>query len=68
MDPALLEFLQLRDADHLYFAYRWFLLDFKRDFEYKDVFLVWETIWAARALVSEGFVVLLAFSVMQLLR
>lgn len=68
MDPALMEFFQAKELDHLYFVYRWFLLDFKRDVDYKDIFLLWETIWAARYLLSSGFTVYLAFAALQLYR
>ena len=36
----------LAKAFYLVWSYR-FLLDFKREFDYSSVYLVWETIWAA---------------------
>ena len=29
------------------FAYRWLLLDCKREFPFKDIFRVFETLWAS---------------------
>ena len=52
LDTDLYEHMYHRgDFTHFYFSYRWFLLDFKRELLYEDVFSVWETIWAAKALI-----------------
>lgn len=47
LDPELFELMHSNgDYTHFYFCYRWFLLDFKREFCYNDVFKVWEMIWS----------------------
>ncbi|CAF2962673.1 unnamed protein product [Rotaria sp. Silwood2] len=56
------------DFTHFYFCYRWFLLDFKREFIYDDIFLVWETIAAARRTVSKRFVLFIALAMLKTYR
>ncbi|CAF3545141.1 unnamed protein product [Rotaria sordida] len=56
------------DFTHFYFCYRWFLLDFKREFVYDDIFLVWETIAAARRTVSKRFVLFIALAMLKIYR
>eukprot|EP00041_Stephanoeca_diplocostata_P014824 m.279814 g.279814 ORF g.279814 m.279814 type:complete len:155 (+) comp19813_c0_seq7:2373-2837(+) len=53
------------DADHFFFSYRWFLLDFKREFQKQDVFVVWESIWAMETLYSRYFTVFVALTLLQ---
>ncbi|XP_014673670.1 PREDICTED: small G protein signaling modulator 2-like, partial [Priapulus caudatus] len=53
LDSEMFELMhQNGDYTHFYFCYRWFLLDFKRELVYEDVFSVWETIWAANTCPS----------------
>lgn len=69
LDPEMFEHLQQNgDLTHFYFCYRWFLLDFKRELLYEDVFVVWEIIWAARHLASEHFVLFIALALLQFYR
>ncbi|TRY87558.1 hypothetical protein DNTS_025176 [Danionella cerebrum] len=69
LDSELFELMQQNgDYTHFYFCYRWFLLDFKREMVYDDVFSVWETIWAARYASSEHFVLFIALALVELYR
>ncbi|KAK7066558.1 Small G protein signaling modulator 2 [Halocaridina rubra] len=69
LDSEMFELMhQNGDYTHFYFCYRWFLLDFKRELVYDDVFMVWESIWAARHVSSAHFVLFIALALVEYYR
>eukprot|EP00042_Codosiga_hollandica_P055671 m.785313 g.785313 ORF g.785313 m.785313 type:complete len:672 (-) comp59163_c0_seq2:6005-8020(-) len=63
MFPATLDLLVEFDLISMYFAYRYLLLDFRREFSLPEVMRLWETIWSEYR--SKHFTVFLVTSIIQ---
>ena len=57
-DPCFAQYLTQKESDNCYFAFRWIICLFKREFmkgksdNYGDCLIVWETIWTATLLAE----------------
>ncbi|CAH8538350.1 unnamed protein product [Schistosoma rodhaini] len=66
LDPQLIGHLQkFSDFTHFYFCYRWFLLYFKREFNYQDIFQIWEVILCAEHIISKDFSLFIALALIE---
>ncbi|KAL7747302.1 GTPase activating protein [Sorochytrium milnesiophthora] len=69
IDPPLFRHLHASDALTMFFAFRWMLVSFKREFHINDVYRVWETVWAARSLhICDEYMLFVALAVLDLHR
>ena len=66
LDAPLEAHLVSVNASHMYFCYRWFLLLFKREFDYAGVFRVWEAIWSGCG--GPQFHVYIAYAILDIYR
>lgn len=45
VDAKLCSYLEKHDSGNLYFAFRWLLILFKRDFKFMEIMRLWEVLW-----------------------
>jgi hypothetical protein len=58
--PEFYAYLQEREMHGMLFAYRWILLDFRREFTREEVFQLWETLWCQQRCKDFNLLVALA--------
>lgn len=69
LDNELHEYMKSKgDHTQFYFTYRWFLLDFKREFSYDDIFGAWDTLLTAKHVTSEHFHLFIALALVETYR
>lgn len=45
VDSQLCSYLEKHESGNLYFAFRWLLILFKRDFKFMEIMRLWEVLW-----------------------
>ncbi|THD18729.1 TBC1 domain family member 17 [Fasciola hepatica] len=46
LNPTFSDYLEAANAKEMPFCFRWLLIQFKREFSYTDVMVLWEAIWS----------------------
>lgn len=58
----LYDFLKDCGASNMFFAFRWLLVNFKREFPYNDVMSLWEAIWSC--VLSPDYALFIALAIL----
>ncbi|CAL8100093.1 unnamed protein product [Calicophoron daubneyi] len=66
LDPGFSDFLASKNAKEMPFCFRWLLIQFKREFSYSDVLMLWETIWSEH--LTKNFHIFFAAAVLLMQR
>jgi len=45
INPRLVNYLESHESDHMYFCFRWILVNFKREFTFENINYLWEVLW-----------------------
>ncbi|KAI6183616.1 hypothetical protein M3Y97_00507600 [Aphelenchoides bicaudatus] len=45
INPRLINYLEGHESDHMYFVFRWILVNFKREFTFENIMYLWEVLW-----------------------
>lgn len=46
VNPKLANYLESHESEHMYFCFRWILVEFKREFSFEDIMHLWEVFWS----------------------
>ncbi|CAH8515324.1 unnamed protein product [Dicrocoelium dendriticum] len=66
LDPHFSDFLESKNAKEMPFCFRWLLIQFKREFSYSDVMVLWEAIWSEH--LTKNFHIFFAAAVLLMQR
>ncbi|TMS33633.1 hypothetical protein L596_001354 [Steinernema carpocapsae] len=45
VNPRLANYLESHESEHMYFCFRWILVEFKREFGFEETMKLWEVLW-----------------------
>lgn len=62
IDPFFYAYLRRVNGTNFFFCFRWFLLYFKREFIYYDIYTIWEAIWTT-SFPEKDYVAMIAVSI-----
>lgn len=63
-DPSFYKYLKEKESGNLYFAFRWLLVDFKREFNFSDLMCIWEVLWTHH--LSSDYALFIALAIIDI--
>jgi len=60
VDPELAGYLNKQESSNMFFCFRWLLVWFKREFPFRDIYILWETLWTKKECKNYHLLVCLA--------
>uniref|UniRef100_A0A1I8A3B3 TBC1 domain family member 15 n=1 Tax=Steinernema glaseri TaxID=37863 RepID=A0A1I8A3B3_9BILA len=45
VNPRLANYFESHESEHMYFCFRWILVEFKREFGFEETMKLWEVLW-----------------------
>uniref|UniRef100_A0A183ADS7 Rab-GAP TBC domain-containing protein n=1 Tax=Echinostoma caproni TaxID=27848 RepID=A0A183ADS7_9TREM len=62
LDPTFSDYLESTNAKDMPFCFRWLLIQFKREFSYSDVMVLWEAFWSEH--LTQNFHIFVAATIL----
>uniref|UniRef100_A0A0N4ZCK3 Rab-GAP TBC domain-containing protein n=1 Tax=Parastrongyloides trichosuri TaxID=131310 RepID=A0A0N4ZCK3_PARTI len=62
INPRFVRYLESHESGHMFFCFRWVLVEFKREFSFKDIMTLWEVLWTD--VPCENFLLLFCLAVL----
>uniref|UniRef100_A0A0K0ES82 Rab-GAP TBC domain-containing protein n=1 Tax=Strongyloides stercoralis TaxID=6248 RepID=A0A0K0ES82_STRER len=62
INPKFVRYLESHESGHMFFCFRWVLVEFKREFSFKEIMRLWEVLWTD--VPCENFLLLFCLAVL----